>query len=184
MSIRPMHLFGHNCDHDYYCGLPRKGEWDAQSISRCSTAHHSDVRAVPRTNRTSSIARSPIPCATSSTSERPAYVPRSAENHPSAGVSEYAEHPRDRSSACALVSLGSPPHLPSTTPFPTLPAAAQTTALARWPPCQHVPSYPQRPTNDRTPLLPGRVLNAFLGTLRCRYLPKQFLDTRGENRLL
>src|SRR4029077_18973245 len=54
---------------------PGKGERDAQSITRCSTAHHSDVRAVPRTNRTSSIARNPIPGATSSTSERPAYEP-------------------------------------------------------------------------------------------------------------
>src|SRR5215475_15248058 len=75
ISIRPMHLFGHNCDHDYYFGLPRKGERDAQSITRCSTEHHSLVRAVPRTNRTSSIARNPIPCATSSTSERPTYEP-------------------------------------------------------------------------------------------------------------
>src|SRR5215471_10660415 len=25
MSIRPMHLFGLNCDHDYYFGLPMKG---------------------------------------------------------------------------------------------------------------------------------------------------------------
>ena len=33
------------------------------------------VWAVPRTNRTSSIARNPIACATSSTSERPAYEP-------------------------------------------------------------------------------------------------------------
>src|SRR5215469_3607484 len=70
-----MHLFGHNCDHDYYFGLPRKGERDAQSSTRCSTEHHSLVRAVPRTNRTSSIARNPIPCATSSTGERPTYEP-------------------------------------------------------------------------------------------------------------
>ena len=35
------------------------------------------------------------------------------------------------------------------------------------------------PTNHRTPQLPGGVLNAFLGTLRCRYLPQQFLDTRS-----
>jgi hypothetical protein len=29
-----MHLFGHNFDHDYYFELPRKGERDAQSITR------------------------------------------------------------------------------------------------------------------------------------------------------
>jgi len=46
-SVRPMHLFGHNRDHDYYFELPRKGERDAQSITRCSTAHHRDVRALP-----------------------------------------------------------------------------------------------------------------------------------------
>src|SRR5215510_4378168 len=75
IPIRPMHLFGHNCDHDYYFRLPVKREWDAQSITRCSSTHHRDFRAVPRANRTSSIARSPILCATSSTSERPAYEP-------------------------------------------------------------------------------------------------------------
>ena len=31
-SVRPMHLFGHNCDHDYYFELPREGERDTQSI--------------------------------------------------------------------------------------------------------------------------------------------------------
>jgi hypothetical protein len=30
-SVRPMHLFGHNRDHDYYFELPRKGERDPQS---------------------------------------------------------------------------------------------------------------------------------------------------------
>jgi hypothetical protein len=46
-----MHLFGHTLDHDYYFELPREGERDAQSISRCSTAHHRDVRALPRVNQ-------------------------------------------------------------------------------------------------------------------------------------
>jgi len=41
-----------NCDHDYYFELLREEERDAQSITRCSTAHHGDFRAVPRTNRT------------------------------------------------------------------------------------------------------------------------------------
>ena len=30
-SVRPMHLFGHNRDHDYYFELPREGERDPQS---------------------------------------------------------------------------------------------------------------------------------------------------------
>jgi len=47
-----MHLFGRNLDHDYYFELPRLGERDTQSISRCSTAHHRLVRVVPRANRT------------------------------------------------------------------------------------------------------------------------------------
>src|SRR5216683_2528623 len=38
---------------------PREGERDTQSISRCSTAHHRDVRVVPRANRTFSTARNP-----------------------------------------------------------------------------------------------------------------------------
>jgi hypothetical protein len=39
-----MHLFGHNIDHDYYFELPREEERDAQSITRCSMAHHGDFR--------------------------------------------------------------------------------------------------------------------------------------------
>jgi hypothetical protein len=31
-------------------GAPPEGERDAQSITRCWTAHHRDVRAVPRAN--------------------------------------------------------------------------------------------------------------------------------------
>ncbi len=53
ISIRPMHLFGRMRDHDYYFGLLFAEERNAQSISRCSTAHHGDVRAVPRANRIS-----------------------------------------------------------------------------------------------------------------------------------
>ena len=41
-----------NCDHDYYFELLVIEERDAQSITRCSTAHHRDFRAVPRANRT------------------------------------------------------------------------------------------------------------------------------------
>ena len=73
--VRPMHLFGHNVDHDYYFELPREEERDALSITRCLTAHHGDVRAVPRANRTFSSARNPIPGATSSTDEPPVYEP-------------------------------------------------------------------------------------------------------------
>jgi hypothetical protein len=50
-------------------------ERDTQSITRCSAAHHRDVRAVPRANRTFSSARNPIPCATSSTCEPPVSAP-------------------------------------------------------------------------------------------------------------
>ena len=46
-SVRPMHLFGHNFDHDYYFELPREGERDTQSITRCSTSHHRDVPGFP-----------------------------------------------------------------------------------------------------------------------------------------
>jgi len=33
-SVRPNHLFDHNCDHDYYFELPCEGERDAQSFQR------------------------------------------------------------------------------------------------------------------------------------------------------
>src|SRR5215471_1576420 len=133
----------------------------------------------------SSLASAPAPCgadATAVAADRgsPSSLPRSVENPPSAGASGYAEHPRDPSSACVLVSPGSLWHLLSTAPIAILPAAAQTTGPGRWLPCPHAPPDPPMPA----PPLPEDVLNAFLGTLRCRYLPKQFLDTRGENRLL
>ena len=74
-SVRPMHLFGHTFDHDYYFELPRKGERDTQSITRCFTSHLRDVRAVPRANRTFSTAHNPIPSASSSKGEPPVCVP-------------------------------------------------------------------------------------------------------------
>jgi len=49
-SVRPMHLFGHNVDHDYYFELLREEERDTQSITRCSTSHHRLFRAFPRVN--------------------------------------------------------------------------------------------------------------------------------------
>jgi len=48
-----------------------RGEREAQSIARCSTPHPGDFRALPRANQTAEAGRSPSPCATSSTSERP-----------------------------------------------------------------------------------------------------------------
>jgi hypothetical protein len=33
-SVRPNHLFDHNCDHDYYFELPCEGEREAQSFQR------------------------------------------------------------------------------------------------------------------------------------------------------
>ena len=74
-SVRPMHLFGHTFDHDYYFELPREGERDTHSIARCFTSHHRDFRAFPRTNRTFSTARNPIPSVASSTNEPPACAP-------------------------------------------------------------------------------------------------------------
>jgi hypothetical protein len=54
-----MHLFDPHRDHDYYFELPREEERDALSITRCSTAHHGDVRAFPRAHRTFSTAHNP-----------------------------------------------------------------------------------------------------------------------------
>jgi hypothetical protein len=48
-SVRPMHLFGPQPQSDYYFELLGEEERNAQSITRCWTAHHRDVRAVPRT---------------------------------------------------------------------------------------------------------------------------------------
>ena len=74
-SVRPMHLFGHNFDHDYYFELLDEEERAAQSIARCSTAHHDLIRAGPRANRTFLTARNPIPYATSSTEQLPVSAP-------------------------------------------------------------------------------------------------------------
>jgi hypothetical protein len=63
------------CDHDYYFELLHEEERDAQSITRCSTAHHGDFRALPRANRTFSTAHNPIACASSSKGELPVCVP-------------------------------------------------------------------------------------------------------------
>src|SRR5450755_171703 len=49
-SVRPMHLFDPHRDHDYYFELPREGERDTLSITRCLTAHHRLFRVVPRAN--------------------------------------------------------------------------------------------------------------------------------------
>jgi hypothetical protein len=46
-SVRPMHLFGHNLDHDYYFELLREEERDAQSITRCSYFTPSPVPGCP-----------------------------------------------------------------------------------------------------------------------------------------
>src|SRR5713101_4854920 len=54
---------------------PAKGERDTQSITRCLTSHHRDVQVVPRANRTFSLARNPIPCASSSKGEPPVFAP-------------------------------------------------------------------------------------------------------------
>src|ERR1700732_4964846 len=74
-SVRPMHLFGHTFDHNYYFELPSEGKRDAQSIARCFTSHHDDFQAVPRANRTLSTAHNPIPCASSSKGEPPVCAP-------------------------------------------------------------------------------------------------------------
>src|ERR1035437_977914 len=74
-SVRPIHLFDRNFDHDSYFELPCEGGAGCPIITSVITAHHGDVRALPRANRTSSSARSPIPCATSSTCAPPVSGP-------------------------------------------------------------------------------------------------------------
>jgi len=64
-----------NCDHDYYFELLVIEERNAQSITRCWTAHHRDVRAVPRANRTCTTVDSPTPDASSSKDAPPACGP-------------------------------------------------------------------------------------------------------------
>ena len=78
-----------------------------QSISRCSTAHHGDVRAVPRADRIFLPARSPIPCASSSTSEWLACAP-SRPSQSSARAASPGE------STCSAIPEGSAPSLAGT----------------------------------------------------------------------
>jgi hypothetical protein len=88
---------------------PAKGERDTLSISRCSTAHHRDVRAVLRANRTCSTARNPIPCASSSTNAPAVSAPwrpwRSSVLASSSGGNAYSATPED----CALSLASLPP---------------------------------------------------------------------------
>src|SRR5579864_7678173 len=76
---------------------PVKRERDTHSIARCSIAHHSDVRAVPRANRTFSTARNPMPCASSSTFGRltcgPSRPSQSSAHAASSGGSTYCAIP-------------------------------------------------------------------------------------------
>jgi hypothetical protein len=76
-----------------------KEERDAQSITRCSTAHHGDFRALPRANRTFSTAGNSIPYASSRTGERRAGGPLqpSQSSVPAAapGVNIYCAIPAD-----------------------------------------------------------------------------------------
>ena len=53
-ELSPTHasLRSATADHDYYFELLLMEQQNAQSITRCSTAHHGDVRAVLRANRT------------------------------------------------------------------------------------------------------------------------------------
>jgi hypothetical protein len=74
-SVRPMHLFGHSVDHDYYFELPREeGAGYPINYSMFDFTHR-DIRVVPRANRTFSAARNPIPCASSSKGEPPVFAP-------------------------------------------------------------------------------------------------------------
>ena len=68
VSVRPKHLFDQTStmitSSNSLCR-----ERDAQSSAQCSIAHHVRFRAVPRTNRTQTMANSRNHSATSSTSE-------------------------------------------------------------------------------------------------------------------
>jgi hypothetical protein len=74
VSVRPRHLIDQTStmitSSNSLCR-----ERDAQSLARCSTAHHAWYRAVPRTNRTRTTANTHIRSATSSTTESPSCDP-------------------------------------------------------------------------------------------------------------
>src|SRR5208282_428061 len=90
--------------------------------------------------------------------------------------------PADRSSACVHAWYESRLRPRSTTRTATRPATVRTSGRVRWPPFPPAPSGP--PEHDRTsPPLPDELI-AFPGTLRYRYPPKLFAETRGENLLL
>jgi hypothetical protein len=75
VSVRPIHLFDPYFDHDYFFKLPLTRERDAPSSARCFTSHHVRFRAVPRTNRTLTMANTHNHSATSSTTELPTVFP-------------------------------------------------------------------------------------------------------------
>ena len=74
VSVRPRHLIDQTStmitSSNSLCR-----ERDAQSPARCATSHHVASRAVPRTNRTQTMANSHSRSATSSTNESPSCDP-------------------------------------------------------------------------------------------------------------
>src|SRR4029077_5134984 len=114
----------------------------------------------------------------------PSSVPRSAENHLSALISESVAHPGDPSSVCVLACYGSRPRPRSTTQSSAPPAAVQTSAPVHWLPSPPAPLFPRPRDHGRTSPLPRGAAVAALAVLHCRYPLTQFVGRPGGNRIL
>src|SRR5215469_6049216 len=75
VSVRPRHLIDQNFDHDYFFKLPLQGAGCPITSAVCYFPPCPLYRAVPRTNRTQTMANSHNHSATSSTSEPPTGAP-------------------------------------------------------------------------------------------------------------
>src|SRR6266853_4287044 len=72
-SVRPMHLFGHTFDHDYYFELPREEGAGYPINYSMFDFTPSRFPGCPACEPNFSPARNPIPCASSSKGEPPVF---------------------------------------------------------------------------------------------------------------
>src|SRR6202521_4130147 len=155
------------------------------TTSSCSVS----LRSEPRLAVDSSSASVPVPSGVDATvvaadRDSPSSVPRSAESHLSALISESVAHPGDPSSVCVLAWFGSRRRPRSTTQSSTPPAAVQTSAPVHWLPSPRAPLSPGPQDHGRTSPLPRVAAAAALAVLQCRYPQTQFVGRPGGNRIL
>src|ERR1700684_258708 len=113
----------------------------------------------------------------------PRWAPTAAENARRSATAKYAAHPAGRFSAAAPPIAGSAPHLQSTTPAPTPPACARTTAHCPPPPSPPAPPLPAGLDKTSAPLLSHAPI-ASPTSRPSRRRPWQSVGSPDENHIL